>query len=90
MVFNILFAVIGAFFGLSQYVCTKLLGKGIATGKKEDVIFPLIVKIVVYALVIAALLLFFEKYTAWCLGGLATGIVFACAIDLIKNRKKTK
>ncbi len=87
MVINIIFAIIGAFIGISQYVCTKIMGKGIATGKKEDILFPIIVKLVVYGLVIGAMLLFFDKHLVWCLGGIATGILLATVIDLLKNKK---
>lgn len=90
MALNILFAVIGAFFGLSQYVITKITGKAIAGGKKEEILYSVITKFVIYGLLIAAMLLFFEKWLVWCLGGLATGIIIACIVDTIKSKKSAK
>ncbi len=88
MLNNVIFAVIGAFFGICQYAATKVLGKGVASEKKENVIVPLVIKILLYALVAAAMILFFKKWLVWCLGGLATGIIFSCIIDALKNKSK--
>ncbi len=84
---NIIFCVIGVLVGISQYICTKLIGKAVGGGKKEDVYIPVLVKLVAYGLLIAALLLFFEKQLAWCIGGVATGIIVACVVDYIRNKK---
>ncbi len=90
MATNIIFCIIGVFVGFSQYICTKLIGKAIGGGKKEELYIPLAAKLIVYGLLIAALLLFFEKQLAWCIGGLATGILVACVVDFIRNKSEKK
>ena len=81
-----IFIAAGLVIGFLQYALLKTLVNYMT--EKKGAAGVAVIKVALYAVVAAVLLLWFKEYWMYCLAGVGAGILLTAALDLWRNKKK--
>lgn len=83
---NYLFVFIGLIVGFLQYALLKTLVSYMVN--KKGALGVAAIKVGIYLILAAVIILWFHNLWVYCMAGVATGILLTAFVDYIRNKKK--